>query len=177
MNDAIWGFIGVLVGAGVTLWTTYWTVSREHAASRVRDEHARALETLRSARLLVAELEHASATLRHVLDTQLGNREAMSAALRDLSLTAWEEHAPVLARGLHDDAWAQVHRAARIIRFLRQIGERPDSAPGVFTDPEARLLRDHLMKLYAAVTGVQRLASSKALPLERVDVTAVQRVD
>lgn len=94
MSEAIWGFVGVLVGGGITWIIEIWRARRSDTdAARV------------AARLVAAELE----TIDNV--RTVGAPEFLEQKNLAMKQDAWVVHRTTLARELSDDGWRNVRRA------------------------------------------------------------------
>ncbi len=94
MSEAIWGFVGVLIGGGITWAIEIWRARRSDMdAARV------------AARLVAAELE----TIDNVRTADAP--EFLEQKKLAMKQDAWVAHRTTLARDLSDDGWRAVRRA------------------------------------------------------------------
>ena len=114
MAEAIFGLMGVVVGAGITGALEWLQLRRTRAYSR------------RAAiRLVGAELLTARATLEAVADAD--SDEQARHDLQDAvtggfaAVAAWEQHRNVLAEELADDQWDDVVRAYVAFNLVTQV--------------------------------------------------------
>src|SRR6478735_7267443 len=111
MTEAIFGLVGVVIGALVT-GTIEWIQTRRTSAIAIR-----------AARRLVAEELLICVSCLDVA-AGAGAPDVVAASMRDstarglIRADAWAAHKSILAEGLDDDAWVAVSNAYLEVTFL-----------------------------------------------------------
>ena len=104
MTAAIFGLLGVFVGALITAGSNYYLALRHERVEREKDDHAHAIAVKRAARLIEQELGLAESVADVAIDTRRW-------ADVKLSTNAWQEYCPVIASELSTADWDAISSA------------------------------------------------------------------
>jgi hypothetical protein len=145
--EAIFGLVGVVVGALVTGGVEFLSERRRDAAL-----------LLKAARLVEAELDEAESAFKHALD-----QGRLWASQHQPSVPSWREYAPVLAEALGTSDWQVVESAVAIIRFATvREPEQPLGQEGISRED----LQQGLRVVAAAGLILRHVAGDDDEPLE-----------
>ncbi len=116
MGEAIFGFVGVIVGGIITAGSSYLLDRRRERADRQRDTNNRAIEVKRAARLIDDELARGGASARMCVEKKrLWNPD------EQLLTGAWQQYGAVIVPELSDAAWLAVRLAIIAVHQLNSV--------------------------------------------------------
>jgi hypothetical protein len=139
VEAAIFGLVGVLIGAGLNAL---------HGYSMTRRKEKREVRTV--ARLLLVELEGLEQSLKWALDSP--SRDA----LVGLEMRWWDEHASLLASTLDDGDWRSLHAVHFSLQLFKD--ELLDEEDDVLTSDDLAHLRITLDVTHDAVARFRNVA-------------------
>jgi hypothetical protein len=119
MYIAIFGLVGVLIGALITAGSNYLLERRRERAVSQREFRNYAIERKRAARLIDAELLRSQAAVRISIE----QRHWWSEDVPQLLTDAWQKYGGIIARDLSDQAWLEVTVAIEAVDNIRRARE------------------------------------------------------
>ena len=131
MTAAIFGFLGVLVGAIITFLSSFYLERRRERQQREREEESLATELRTAARLIEEELARASGASHIVSESKKWWHPSGV-----VTITAWAQHRAVLAGQISDKDWKSLRLAYVAVERLIQV--RAEAPPG---DPNDRTVK------------------------------------
>jgi hypothetical protein len=142
LTPAIIGFVGVLIGAGITTGTNYLLAVRKEAAEEAKDWLVRATKLKTASRLVLNEFVTAHVAATHIIEKQTWPSQNLK-----LLPVGWEANKEIFALELSTDDWNAVHWAASGVvdlQILRELhdptGSFHDDPGGVVSHIDARLV-------------------------------------
>jgi hypothetical protein len=136
---AFFGLLGVIIGGIITAGANYLLDRRRELAAKERDEHHRALEVKRAARLIDIEILRVAASLKIVID-----RKHWSSP--KLTTEAWQKYSAVIAPVLSYSDWLTVVKAIIAIDSI----EWNEVPPGTVSDELAAVFVPLFEEMMAA---------------------------
>jgi hypothetical protein len=130
LAPAIIGFVGVIIGAGITTGTNYLLAVRKEAAEEAKDRLVRATKLKTASRLVLNEFVFAQ-----VAATRIIERQAWLSPSFKLLLVGWEANKEIFALELSTDDWNAVHSAASGVVDLQILHELHDPTGSFHDDP------------------------------------------
>jgi hypothetical protein len=128
VDQAIVGFVGVLLGAvitaGIAAGTNYLLVMRKEKAEAAKDRFSRANELKTAARLVVDDFFIAQAAAKEFVE----KKRWVPGTARNFPLDAWQKDREVLARELPLEDWNMVELAVWAVERFRNLAPIPRSS-------------------------------------------------
>jgi hypothetical protein len=152
VSQAIWGFFGVLlgalIGAGASIWATYWVTTRAERNARAREEDQQWAATRAAARLLDVDFLLIQKALQRILADEFYRRSVVD----DLKIGTWDEAKKLLVLALPIDRWERVVDAVKELKALGPTFWLP--AEG-FSQPISASSRDPLIAALQSIAGAR----------------------
>jgi hypothetical protein len=157
MGDAVWGFLGAILGASIAAVTTYFGTRTTRKEAKRRKEQ----DELRSARGVQAELNAGYNLAVSYLQRRVWWSSAIVPALGDV----WQEQRGVIAPILTNEQWRQLLVATSAIEWLRHLPKLHNGNPYTpLPDEHADNLAIVIPQLQAGIDALKPLTGTGTTP-------------
>ena len=122
---AIFGFLGVIVGASITAVSSYLLDERRSKREREREERDRLTVVTRAARMIDADFSTAHACASYALKQNC----YWDSSKVPLTVKGWNDYAAIIAPAVSSDAWLKIRLGIDAIKNLNDYREFDASRP------------------------------------------------